>query len=247
MSFCRVVFQQMALGLFLCSEMLSPSYSAETDPTLPSGEVLLRTLNSPGNKKTFENVLGNPEAPVVIVAYGSLSCGVCAEFHHHCVSRLLKKYGESGQICLLLKDYPTDGPSLRASLLAWCVPDKSEALRNAFYLSQREWVHAGDRENSVEGAIHAFQETLKKIATENGLTSQQCEDCLNNDALLTDIVAFRVEEKKLTKLTHVPLVFFVYRKKDPQGNLVTQVQCVPEANFEELDRLTRLALASSKR
>lgn len=203
--------------------MLSSGYGKDPiPPPPPLGTFLLRTLDHPSSEKAFESLLGNPQAPIVIVVYGSLSCSACADVHTKSIEPLLGKYKE--KICFLLKDYPIDGPSTHAMLLTWCVPEKAQALRKSFYLEQEKWVNAED-----------FKKALQEIAENHGLTTQQCQACFEQKALLLEIATFRTKEKEGTHLKYVPLIYLVHRKPSPQGSVALKV--VELQAPEELDLL----------
>jgi protein-disulfide isomerase len=167
----------------------------------------------------FQNILGNTEAAAcTVVVYTSLSCDACAALHKD-MGRLLKQYP---RLRVMLRDYPTDGPSLIASLVCWCRPEKSESLRKAFYENQDAWVHLPDP-----------RETLKRIAQANGVTKEAIETCLANKSYLTQLMELKLREKALTKLEAVPLVFVI---GPPQASgQPPSIERIEQADFKAIE------------
>ena len=57
-------------------------------------------------------VLGTDNAPVKIKIFSSLTCPHCANFHIKIVSKIKKKYVESGKVQLIFIDFPLDQAAL---------------------------------------------------------------------------------------------------------------------------------------
>ncbi len=72
--------------------------------------------------------MGNPEAPVKLIEYGSLGCHVCAEFEEQGAPELRDTYVKSGQVSWEFRPYllfPTD-PGV-SSAAAWTSATTSSA------------------------------------------------------------------------------------------------------------------------
>ena len=65
-----------------------------------------------------DRILGNPDAPITIVEYASLTCPHCAHFANDVLPELKKKWIDAGKVKLVLRDYPLDEPALRAAMIA---------------------------------------------------------------------------------------------------------------------------------
>ena len=86
-------------------------------------------------------MMGNPNAKVKLVEYGSLTCPHCREFDEKGVPTLVDKYVKSGQVSWEFRNYVRDPFDLTASLIARCNGAKSFfPLLRAFYKDQIEWV-----------------------------------------------------------------------------------------------------------
>ncbi|MGL5784462.1 MAG: thioredoxin domain-containing protein [Alphaproteobacteria bacterium] len=188
---------QLVIYAFLFGSMLFFNFKAKAEPeiSLKAEQLLNQTPPFP-----FQHLLGNQEsATCTVVVYTSLSCNACAAFHKS-MGNLLEKYPK---LQIISRDYPTDGPSLIASLLCWCQPEKSEPLRKAFYEKQEKWLNQQDP-----------REFLKQIAQEEGLSKEAIKICLEDKAYLKRLMEFKLREKTLTKLESVPLVFVISHPKN---------------------------------
>lgn len=52
-----------------------------------------------------DHILGNPDAPVVIIEYSDLECPFCKEFHTT-MKRVMREYGESGDVAWVYRHFP---------------------------------------------------------------------------------------------------------------------------------------------
>ncbi|MEO7178609.1 MAG: thioredoxin domain-containing protein [Allosphingosinicella sp.] len=139
--------------------------------------------------------MGNPEAPVKLVEYGSLSCPHCAEFEEQGAPALRDKYVKSGQVSWEFRPYllfPTD-PGV--SLLLNC--QSADAFFPAveqLYADQRNWMGkiqgmpedqqkallAADPRQSA-GAV-ARVGGLDEFFRQRGMPSAQIQSCLTDPA-----------------------------------------------------------------
>jgi protein-disulfide isomerase len=85
-------------------------------------------------------VLGNPNAKVKLVEYGSLTCPHCKAFDDEGVPPLLAKYVKSGQVSWEFRNYVRDAADVTAALIARCNGAKSFfPLVRALYHDQPVW------------------------------------------------------------------------------------------------------------
>lgn len=67
--------------------------------------------------------VGNPNAPIKLVEYGSRTCPVCGEFGREGTKPLEEKYVATGKVSWEFREYLVHGqPDIPASLLGKCVP-----------------------------------------------------------------------------------------------------------------------------
>jgi protein-disulfide isomerase len=85
--------------------------------------------------------MGNPDAKVKVVEFGSMTCGVCAAFAQEGEPALIEKYVKSGQVSFEFRNFVRDGADLAAALLARCGgPTAFFPLTDQLFASQAEWL-----------------------------------------------------------------------------------------------------------
>jgi protein-disulfide isomerase len=86
-------------------------------------------------------IMGNPNAKVKLIEYGSLTCPHCKAFDDEGVPSLLSKYVKSGQVSWEFRNYVRDMFDLTASLIARCNGAESFfPLSRALYNDQATWM-----------------------------------------------------------------------------------------------------------
>jgi protein-disulfide isomerase len=85
-------------------------------------------------------IMGNPNADVKLVEFGSLTCPHCAEFDEKGGEKLINDYVKSGRVSWEFRNFVRDPFDLTASLLARCAgPDRFFPLAHELYADQRNW------------------------------------------------------------------------------------------------------------
>ena len=92
-----------------------------------------------------DRVLGQADAPVVMVEYASATCPHCAEFHAKVLPLIKAEYIDTGKVRFIFREFPLDQVALAAFMLARCVPeDKYFATIDLLFRRQGLWMK-GDR------------------------------------------------------------------------------------------------------
>jgi protein-disulfide isomerase len=148
--------------------------------------------------------MGNPEAPVKLVEYGSLSCPHCAEFEEQGGPALRDKYVKSGQVSWEFRTYllfPTD-PGI--SLLLNCQSEGAffPAVEQ-LYKDQSNWIGKiqsmpqdrlqalGTMPPSESAGIVARAAGLDEFFRQRGMPSAQIDSCLSDPAGLEKIAEIK--------------------------------------------------------
>ena len=101
-------------------------------------------------------VMGNPQAKVKLVEYGSLTCPHCREFDETGVPSLINDYVKSGQVSYEFRNYVRDPFDLAASLIARCNGAKGFfPLERALYKDQLTWI--GKIQSTPQDQLAALQ------------------------------------------------------------------------------------------
>ena len=165
------------LSIILISPV--PAQAASPHPLLAEAQTVL-ALNKD------DRVLGNPDAPITIVEYASLTCPHCAHFTNDVLPELKKKWIDTGKAKLVLRDYPLDEPALRAAMIARCAPpDRFYAYTDMFFGAQDKWVTARD-----------YRDALARLVKLGGMSREEFDKCLKNTALENKIVETRLLPRK---------------------------------------------------
>jgi protein-disulfide isomerase len=108
--------------------------------------------------KPNDMIHGNPNAPVSIVEYASMTCPHCAAFQKEVIPLLTKDYIDPGKVKLIFREYPLDGAARMASAVARCLPgDQYFSFIDLLFKNQMNWVKDFDgngqltKEDVLEG------------------------------------------------------------------------------------------------
>jgi protein-disulfide isomerase len=146
--------------------------------------------------------MGNPDAPVKLVEYASVTCPHCREFEEQGAPMLRDKYVKSGQVSWEFRPYmlfPSDpGPSM---LLLCQGPSAFFGLAEALYADQPNW--AGRLQSLPEGQIQQLSQMppaqraaafvnaagLQDFFRQRGMPEAKMEECLTNPANLDKLAS----------------------------------------------------------
>jgi protein-disulfide isomerase len=167
-----------------------PPQAAPPRPLLAEAQTVLALTKD-------DRILGNPDAPITIVEYASLTCPHCAHFTNEVLPELKKKWIDTGKAKLVLRDYPLDEPALRAAMIARCAPpDRFYAYTDMFFGAQDKWVTARD-----------YRDALARLVKLGGMSREEFDNCLKNTALENKIVEGRLIASKELDVNSTPTFF----------------------------------------
>ena len=140
-------------------------------------------------------VMGNPNAKVKLVEYGSMTCPHCRHFDETAVPSLLSKYVKTGKVSFEFRNYVRDALDLTASLLARCNGPRSFfTVTRALYKEQPKWEAKisgvpDDKLKSINALplSRKFVEIAKLAgfqswAVASGMPVAKSTQCLSNEA-----------------------------------------------------------------
>lgn len=152
-----------------------------------------------------ERILGDPNAPVTIIEYASLTCPHCAKFHNEVLPKIKAEYLDTGKAKLIYRDFPLDGVALKASLLARCAPkERYFAFLDVLFKQQAQWSRAKD-------PVAA----LSLIGRLGGIGEKAFQACMSDETLSNFIVQQRADGQKEHSVNSTPT--FVINGEIVQG------------------------------
>ena len=141
-----------------------------------------------------EQVMGNPNAPVTMIEYASLTCPHCAQFHTEVLPDLKERYIATGKVRLIYRDFPLDERALMAAALAHCAgPDRYFGFLDVLFETQAAWAGAED-----------YVGALKKLGKLGGMSDEQMDQCLADDQLTNGILQTRLDGQNQHNVSSTP-------------------------------------------
>ena len=124
-----------------------------------------------------EKTLGDPNAPVTIIEYASMTCGHCANFHINIYPDLKEQYIDTGKVFFIFREFPLDPLAAGAFMLARCAGEtRYFTFINALFELQASWIRTNDPVTA-----------LFNIARQAGFTQETFDSCLSNQRLLDGV------------------------------------------------------------
>ena len=149
------------------------------------------------NAEVNRIVAGNKDAKITIIAYESLTCSHCADFHKDIYPQLKKDYIDTGLAKIEFRHFPLDVAAFNASKISQCKSNESLKILNSLYSNQQEWV----RGNTVE----EINENLKNFIKNQGFEIN-FEKCINNKEIEDFVLNDRIEGVKKFKVNATPTI-----------------------------------------
>lgn len=157
-------------ALSACGGAAVTQEAAPTNPALnvpPASELM-----QPG--PLGERALGNPNAPVTVIEYVSLTCPHCASFHRDVFPRVKREYIDTGKIRFIVREFPIGRAAGNAAIANRCArEDKYFALLSALLARQSEWVSQEVRLDAIYG-----------VAKSVGMSRETFDKCLANQSMI---------------------------------------------------------------
>ncbi len=129
--------------------------------------------------------LGNADAPVTVIKYGSLTCPHCAAFHVATAAQLKSDHIPAGRVQYIHRHFPLNQPAMAGAMLLHCgngSQDRFYAILDILYAEQADWAAAPDP-----------LDALRRIAARTGVNADEFNACMSDQALADRILAERSE------------------------------------------------------
>ncbi len=118
-------------------------------------------------------VLGQTDAPVTVMEYGSYTCPHCARFHAANFSRLKAEYIDSGKVKFVFREVYFDRYGLWAAMVARCGgPARYFGIHSILYDKQQDWAGSDD--------ANAVVANLRQIGKSVGMDDATIDACMKD-------------------------------------------------------------------
>ena len=154
-------------------------------------------------------VEGNKDAKITIIAYESLTCGHCANFHKEVYPELKKEFIDKGLVKIEFRNFPLDMAALNASKIAHCKNDGDSNLLHILFRNQKKWAKG---ENIEEANNH-----LKKLLDSEGM-NLDFERCIAKKNIEDYVLNDRIEGVKKFEINATPTIIINDKKFDKTLN-----------------------------
>ena len=153
--------------------------------------------------------VGNKDAKITIIAFESLTCSHCANFHKEVFPDLKKEFLDTGLAKIEFRHFPLDIAAFNASKISQCKNDGDAKILESLYANQQKWVKG----TSVEDAT----KNLEKFLTNQGFEIE-FESCLNNKKIEDFVLNDRIDAAKKFKVNATPTIIINNKKFEKSLN-----------------------------
>jgi len=161
------------------------------------------------NAETARIISGNKNAKITIIAYESLTCSHCADFHNKIYPLLKKEFIDTGLVKIEFRHFPLDVAAFNASKIAQCKIGQELKILESLYSNQQSWIKG----KTVEELNKNLKEFVKKegfdIDFEKCVDDKEIEDFVLND---------RIEGSKKFKINATPTIIINNKKFEKSLN-----------------------------
>ena len=156
--------------------MISRRFLVGAMAAIPTAAVLapLAPARAAGiGERPGDLAVGDPDAPVTVIEFFSLTCPHCEWFHKNVYNRLKPEYVDAGKVRFVARDFPLNAPALHAAVLAHCAGrERYFTFIDVLFQTFDDW--AGSRD---------YTDKLAQIGELGGVSRDQFADCLADQDL----------------------------------------------------------------
>ena len=161
------------------------------------------------NAETKRIISGNENAKITIIAYESLTCSHCADFHKNVYPQIKKEYLDTGLAKIEFRHFPLDLAAFNASKIVQCKSDQSLNILESLYSNQQAWVKGN--------TIDEINNNLKNFIEKEGF-NLEFEKCINNKKIEDFVLNDRIEGTKNFKVNSTPTIIINDKKFEKSLN-----------------------------
>ena len=140
--------------------------------------------------------LGDIEAPITLIEYGSLTCSKCIHFHKQVYPQIKKHYIDTGSVRFIYRHFPTSGAAVEAARAADCAGGRYYEMVDALFATVADWYQADSRDAIFEKQAATF-----------GLDSDEFQACIGDEKHLDRILSEQQASRKELDIIGTPTFF----------------------------------------
>ena len=159
--------------------------------------IFLSTISKISADEIKRISVGNVDAKITIIAFESLTCSHCANFHKDVYPQLKKEYLDTGLAKIEFRHFPLDIAALNASKVSQCKNDGDSSILNSLFANQQKWVKG----NSIDQA----NKNLQKFLVNEGF-NVDFEECIENKEIEDFVLNDRIDGVKKYKVNATPTI-----------------------------------------
>jgi protein-disulfide isomerase len=163
-------------------------------------------INAEGVKRI---VVGNVDAKITIIAFESLTCSHCANFHKDVFPQLKKEYIDTGLAKIEFRHFPLDIAAFNASKVSQCKNDGDSSMLNSLFANQQKWVKGSSAEEA--------NENLKKFLKSEGF-NVDFDKCIENKDIEDFVLNDRIDGARKYKINATPTIIINDKKFEKSLN-----------------------------
>jgi protein-disulfide isomerase len=151
--------------------------------------IILLVLFYPSIKSSAEErninriTVGSPDAKITIIAYESLTCSHCANFHKDVYPQLKKDFLDTGLAKIEFRHFPLDLAAFNAAKISQCRNDGNSEVLISLFSNQQKWVKGSSVQEANENLEKFLKEEGYNFEFEKCITDKQIEDFVLNDRI----------------------------------------------------------------
>ncbi len=154
-------------------------------------------------------IVGNMDAKISIIAFESLTCSHCADFHKEVYPLLKNEYIDTGLAKIEFRHFPLNMAAFNASKVSQCKNDGESNILNSLFLNQQKWVKGT--------TVAEANKNLKTFLNDEGI-DVDFEECINNEKIEDFVLNDRIDGVKKFKVNATPTIIINNKKFEKSLN-----------------------------
>jgi len=166
--------------------------------------LILISISSGGYAQEIKRIIvGNIDAKISIIAFESMTCSHCANFHKNVFPKLKREYLDTGIAKIEFRHFPLDIAAFNASKVSQCKNDGNSDILEALYANQQKWVKGS--------TINEANKNLQKFLKNEGFNID-FDSCVNNKEIEDFVLNDRIDGAKNFEVSSTPTIIINNKK-----------------------------------